>query len=633
MSTVQTDSADALTLHLILCLGADFDGAYIPHLCKHYGRTVDSWNVLLHSNDLGAEGDRALASAARAFESSVISVGSNAPLALRAWRGEFDPFTKVDRLNRMVEELVPRGGWVLYVDADELLDAPDTAKALAAQSEAEQRKVVYGRMVDRFAPDKAPVSISADDDLFTKLPLHEEYTRTEMRAWTHKPCLVRFDGGALLSTCHDAASRSWADDRRSGRAMPTIWHFKWVESTREKLKRRVFSYQRQGIGWWPDIVKSLEDIYDEGDASREDRPSALPHSPHPYADLEARAFWKTAFGHARDNGRRHDHPHSAFWRPKWRLRPQDRVVTFGSCFARHLGPALRAHGFTWLETEPPPRGLSRESADRYGYGQFSCRTGSLATPTALRQWIAWALGDEQPPDESWAAGQRVVDPFRPTIEPDGFASRAEMHASRQQAIRSLRRAIQEADVLLFTLGMTESWVHDPDGWVYPACPGTVGGRFDPRRHRFTDLSFESAREALVQALGRLWVERPGLRILLTVSPIPLTATASGHHVLTATTRSKSTLRAVAGEVADSRPVVDYFPAYELVTTPMAEGMFAANRRSVSARGRARVMDVFFGAHGVGGTAPSSRDVLRSTPPASLDDDASCDDAWAEAFGE
>ncbi|MEM7584905.1 MAG: GSCFA domain-containing protein [Acidobacteriota bacterium] len=322
-------------------------------------------------------------------------------------------------------------------------------------------------------------------------------------------------------------------------------------------------------------------------------------------------------------------------------------MTFGSCFARHLGPALRKHGFTWLETEPPPHGLSRESASRFGYGHFTCRTGTLATPTALRQWLAWALGDETAPADPWVAGERFFDPFRPTIEPDGFVSRAEMLASRQQALRSLRRAIREADVFLFTLGMTESWVHDPEGWVYPACPGTAAGRFDATRHRLVNLSFAQARAALVAALERLWAARPGLRMLLTVSPVPLTATASGHHVVTATTESKAILRAVAGEVAASRPVVDYFPSYELVTVPgfgasraeapaAGETLFEANRRTVSRRGVARVMREFFVAHGAAAKpdGPSSRaDSTGDDEP--LDDhleDPHCDDAWAEAFG-
>ena len=88
-------------------------------------------------------------------------------------------------------------------------------------------------------------------------------------------------------------------------------------------------------------------------------------------------------------------------------------------------------------------------------------------------------------------------------------------------------------------------------------------------------------------------------MLLTVSPVPLTATASGAHVLAATTYSKAVLRAVAGDFAAAHDDVDYFPSYELVTTwAQTERAFADNLRSVRPEMVARVMSVFLAAHGL-----------------------------------
>lgn len=86
---------------------------------------------------------------------------------------------------------------------------------------------------------------------------------------------------------------------------------------------------------------------------------------------------------------------------------------------------------------------------------------------------------------------------------------------------------------------------------------------------------------------------PRMRFLLTVSPVPLTATASGGHVLTATTYSKSTLRAVAGDMAE-RADTDYFPSFEIITAFPFRGMFFdPNMRSVSMHGVDHVMNSFF----------------------------------------
>ncbi len=52
---------------------------------------------------------------------------------------------------------------------------------------------------------------------------------------------------------------------------------------------------------------------------------------------------------------------------------------------------------------------------------------------------------------------------------------------------------------------------------------------------------------------------PDLRWLLTVSPVPLAATATGDHVLTATMRSKAVLRVVCDLLRDSSERIEYFP--------------------------------------------------------------------------
>lgn len=47
--------------------------------------------------------------------------------------------------------------------------------------------------------------------------------------------------------------------------------------------------------------------------------------------------------------------------------------------------------------------------------------------------------------------------------------------------------------------------------------------------------------------------------------MPLTATATKENVLVASAKSKSTLRAAAGEFIDSDEKLHYFPSYELIT--------------------------------------------------------------------
>jgi hypothetical protein len=90
---------------------------------------------------------------------------------------------------------------------------------------------------------------------------------------------------------------------------------------------------------------------------------------------------------------------------------------------------------------------------------------------------------------------------------------------------------------------------------------------------------------------------PAVRFLLTVSPVPLTATASSDHVLTATTYSKSVLRAVAGQLTQEHADIDYFPSYELIASHWSGGaFFDLNLRTVTSDGVEAAMRLFFSQH-------------------------------------
>jgi hypothetical protein len=90
---------------------------------------------------------------------------------------------------------------------------------------------------------------------------------------------------------------------------------------------------------------------------------------------------------------------------------------------------------------------------------------------------------------------------------------------------------------------------------------------------------------------------PRVRFILTVSPVPLVATADDQHVLVATTYSKSTLRSACGELYDRFEDVDYFPSYELIASPWSRGrFFESNLRSVTTEGVETVMRMFASEH-------------------------------------
>jgi hypothetical protein len=304
-------------------------------------------------------------------------------------------------------------------------------------------------------------------------------------------------------------------------------------------------------------------------------------SEHPYRSQPARAFWSKAVETGFD-------PADTTTAGAALITPDDLVVSAGSCFASNLIPYLERSGFRYLRTESPHPAFAH-LPENLGYRNFSAAYGNIYTTRQLRQLLERSLGRFQPAEDRWYVDEFVVDPFRPGLR---YPARSddEFDALTAQHLGAVREAFARASLLVFTLGLTEAWESTVDGAVYPACPGTISGTFDPDRHRFHNFTVDEVRDDLEAFIHLLRSINGDVRILLTVSPVPLVATATQDHVLVASTYSKSVLRVAAAAVAASEPQVTYFPAYEIVTGPQApDSYFDADRRNVSEAGITAVM--------------------------------------------
>lgn len=309
-------------------------------------------------------------------------------------------------------------------------------------------------------------------------------------------------------------------------------------------------------------------------------------APSPYSTLGKEKFWKTAVADRAD-----DLFFDAIWKPKFAI-PQRKFLTAGSCFAQHISRWVIENGFHWIDSEPAPPDMAEAERQNWGYAVFSFRTGNIYTAALLKQWIFQAVGLAPIIQEEIEYQGAFYDPFRPSLPVQGFNTRSSLREARQFTLDCIKTALTEADLFVFTLGLTEGWV-DVAGFCYPLCPGTIVGNFEPIRHRFHNYGFEEIRDDLIQVFDAIKAINPDMRFILTVSPVPLTATAADEHVLVATTYSKSVLRAVAALLKNTRSDVDYFPSYELISSHATRGRFYSdNLRSVTAEGVNHVMAHF-----------------------------------------
>ena len=307
---------------------------------------------------------------------------------------------------------------------------------------------------------------------------------------------------------------------------------------------------------------------------------------HPYADGESRQFWNRAMSAVAPG---HVDPVT----PGLHIGAKERVATLGSCFAQHIARHLQRSGCTYHVTEPAPAGMSNDAAQARQYGLFSARYGNVYTVRQALQLFDRAYGRFQPRAQAWARQGRFVDPFRPQVEPEGYASEAEVLQARDAHLACVRSLFETSEWLVFTLGLTEAWRDRADGAVFPLAPGVAGGQYDPTQTEFVNFDIDTVRADLAALIERVRGVNPGCRWVLTVSPVPLAATFEPRHVWVSTTASKAVLRVAADEAERRFDHVHYFPSYEVITSPAAGNRYYADDlRQVTNTGVQHVMRLF-----------------------------------------
>jgi hypothetical protein len=316
---------------------------------------------------------------------------------------------------------------------------------------------------------------------------------------------------------------------------------------------------------------------------------------NPYRGLPDHAFWRQGVAAPADGV---VDPVVAL---PFRIAPGARVAAAGSCFAQHLSRALAGFGVAPMVTEHFAAAPGQRDE---GFGIFPARFGNIYTTAQLLQLFERAYGLRRPRLRAWTLpGGGVVDPFRPRVQAGGFPDLDTLEADRARHLVAVRRMFETCDVFVCTLGLTEGWVAAEDGSAVPLHPGVLGIATPPGAFRFDNAGFAACHAALTAFRDGLRSVNPTVRIMFTVSPVPLVATFEDRHVLVSTAASKAILRAVADQACRDEPRIAYFPSYEIVTGPQARGRYLADDlREVTTEGVAAVM-ALFARHAIDATAP------------------------------
>jgi tetratricopeptide (TPR) repeat protein len=234
----------------------------------------------------------------------------------------------------------------------------------------------------------------------------------------------------------------------------------------------------------------------------------------------------------------------------FRIQPNSSIFTVGSCFARNVEDELVRRGF-----HLPMRDVEVEdSAVLNNYGAAS-----------IYNELAWAFG-ELP----YVVSDHIVEVMPGKfadlhLAPNRRPQPYEEVLARRQAISNAYRRSAECAVIVMTLGLVETWYDSKTGYYLNVGPRSSQIRSEPERFELHVLSFQDCEDYLERAIQILIKHgHPDLRILLTVSPVPLSVTHRDEDVIVANMYSKSVLRAVAETVIAKHDFITYYPSYESV---------------------------------------------------------------------
>lgn len=334
---------------------------------------------------------------------------------------------------------------------------------------------------------------------------------------------------------------------------------------------------------------------------------------NPYMAVTPQGFWKTGVFEQKADIR----PVMA---KKLIIRPQDKLVTAGSCFAQNVAKHLRDDSNVTFYTTETLRDDDPVFSGRYGniYTAHQlvqlfdeCESGLIDQASAVRRLDG-----------------RYVDINRPYMQLAGFDTPAEVIEARGTHIAAVRNMFRDADIFVFTLGLTEAWWSPGSGRVFPVCPGIYSDETD-LDFAFRNFSFSEVLSTMDQFVQQLLKVNPTVKVLLTVSPVPLTATYTQDHVLVATMHSKSILRVVCSELTERYQNVFYFPSYEMISNPYTgESAYSPeNLRVIKPDAIQKVMAFFaseFLSH-----SPADAPHMTTLSGGAPDDDIICDDVEIE----
>lgn len=200
-----------------------------------------------------------------------------------------------------------------------------------------------------------------------------------------------------------------------------------------------------------------------------------------------------------------------------------RFFTMGSCFARNLARSLQKSGYMAAHME----------ISEY-----------INTTFANRVFVDWLSGAEI--DD--AIRERIAE-----LLPSGWSKENTLDV------------IKGANVFILTLGVAPAFFDRATGDFVLPRPSALNSRVLAEKYRYRTTSVQENVDNVLYLINFVRSISPDIKIVVTVSPVPLVASFEYESAVQADCLSKSTMRLVAHEVVNNSNIENilYWPSFEV----------------------------------------------------------------------
>lgn len=237
------------------------------------------------------------------------------------------------------------------------------------------------------------------------------------------------------------------------------------------------------------------------------------------------------------------------------------VASMGSCFAREIKDTLVERGYRYIQTEENRWSVHASCAWERVYGAVNAF-----------HILDYTLSDEIAAGRLATHRDMKLDLLRNKV---GYPDQDTAETDIRNHMRASRRALEQSEVLILTLGQNEMWRSRSHGFYYasrPPEPLVASGEAELRQ-----LSVDENLEYLERFYSLFHQVNPRARLLVTLSPVPSLATFYEGNVVVRSSWNKAILRVAIGLFVQRHPEVLYFPSYEIVQTWRGNAFMADNR--------------------------------------------------------